>query len=168
MPQLAEAVELYEVDPGIAGSRSTTNPHISNYRKFLASARQSQWWQAELLMRHFQNLDSRINQLRHLRQGWDSYGSEPPSEESSNHAHRILNALQQAHLTPTSVVPSAEGGVGIYFVRDGGYADIECLNAGEILAVAYKENERSVVWEIIPTDSGIRDGVARLKDYLAA
>ena len=150
------------------GSGATTSTFNYNLDRVLtSSADQTQSWREFQLDRDFATLRARLRELRNLRQGWDSYGSEAPSEESRTRAERILGFLRSEKFLPTGVVPSAEGGVGICFVWDGGYADIECLNTGEILAVAYKGADRPTVWEFEYRDAAIRNGIDRLRRHIS-
>ncbi len=88
-----------------------------------------------------------LNQLRELTVGWDSYDAEPPSELALHTTNLILDKLQAAGLSPHSVIPTVEGGVGIVFINGTEYADIECFNDGEILA-GIPNNGKDFVWEV--------------------
>lgn len=92
--------------------------------------------------------EARLKQLSKLREDWDSYGAEAPTDVSVNNASRVLKTLSEFSAVPDGILPSAEGGIAICFVRDDSYADIECLNSGEILAVKYRGNEPPRVWEV--------------------
>ena len=99
---------------------------------------------------------------------WDSYGAEPPNVQSSESAGRILSLLQQQLMSPTSLVASAEGGVGIIFSDAEKYADIECLNSGEILMAMYIGREPPVVREIGSTDAELNAAIEIIRVDLAS
>ena len=80
-----------------------------------------------------------------LRRDWDSYGAEPPSTNAIENAREAIGELMKADIVPNAVVPSAEGGVGIVFVRFARYADVEFLNEGDILMSTYYGEEAPVV-----------------------
>ena len=90
----------------------------------------------------------RLSQLALLQAGWDSYGAEAPTRESISNSREILHALSDADFEPTSVDPSAEGGVCLSFHRGDHYGDIECFNSGEVLAVTSTGADDTNVWEI--------------------
>jgi hypothetical protein len=112
--------------------------------------------------------DKILEQLASLPVNWDSYGSEQPSAASLAAASDIARAFVDFGLIPDAIAPSAEGGVAICFVRNEKYADIECFNSGEILAVRYSSHDDPKAWPLQPnkvaTDTAIRD----FSTYLSA
>jgi hypothetical protein len=113
-------------------------------------------------------LENRLRQLSALRANWDTYGSEPPSPESLAAAGAIARAFINFGLIPDVVGPSAEGGVAICFVRNQKYADIECFNSGETLAVRYSANEDPRAWAIQPNDVASVETIEIFSKYLSA
>lgn len=89
-----------------------------------------------------------LSRLSRVVDNWNSFGSERPSAESIRKATTIAETLINFGLIPDGIVPSAEGGVAICFVRSGKYADVECFNTGEILGVRYKDRDTPVVWAV--------------------
>ena len=55
---------------------------------------------------------------------------EEPSGEAFDQARALLTRLQSKNLTPSGLIPSADGGIGIYFCAGKRYADFECRNDG--------------------------------------
>jgi hypothetical protein len=96
----------------------------------------------------FEKAEQKLKDMNKLLPNWNSYGAEPPSEESRARAMKVLAVLQEQSFPPTKVVPSSEGGIAICFIRDDRYADIEFLNTGENLAVTYRGAEEPTVWPI--------------------
>jgi hypothetical protein len=70
-------------------------------------------------------------------------------------------------VVPDAVLSSAEGGVAICFVRDGKYADVECLNTGEVLAVKYSRDENPRAWSVENTRNGVLQLAHSITAYLA-
>ena len=70
-----------------------------------------------------------LDELGDLVQGWDSYGSDPPSETAIQDAHAILNILSLISKPPSRIAPLADGGIIIWFNKEG---RVECLNNGRI------------------------------------
>jgi Ser/Thr protein kinase RdoA (MazF antagonist) len=90
-----------------------------------------------------------------LEPGWDSYEAAPPSETAILHARRLLEHLQeQEGLPPAQIAASAEGGVVVAFSRGPKYADIECFNDGEILAMISLPPEEPTVWSLEGLETG--------------
>jgi hypothetical protein len=113
-------------------------------------------------------LENRLQQLSALRANWDTYGSEPPSRESLTAAGAIAKAFINFGLIPDAVGPSAEGGVAICFVRNRKYADIECFNSGETLAVRYSSDENPTAWEVTADDAASDATIQFFSRYLSA
>lgn len=110
----------------------------------------------------------RLTSTALLSSNWDSYGAEPPSPESRKIARRILQLLQKQRVSPTRLVPSAEGGIGIIFWGKSIYADIECLNSGEILTAKYRGKGTPVIQEIGHSDAELIAAIEQIRVYLAS
>ena len=82
------------------------------------------------------------------RDNWDGYGAPAPNRVAIRAAQRVLDALKQAGLKPGGVVPSAEGGVGIFFSRDHCYADFECFNDGDVLVGMSDRSGHPIIREV--------------------
>jgi hypothetical protein len=90
-----------------------------------------------------------VERMRSLSHDWDGHGSEPPNDLSIELARRVLFSIKD--LTVSRTASSAQGGIGICFLRDHKYADIECLNTGEIVGTTSRGDGRPDVWAIHPT-----------------
>src|SRR5437016_919974 len=64
---------------------------------------------------NFLVFEAKIDQLASLRFGWDSYGADPPNHVASENAKYWLGALISQGIEPSTIVPSAEGGISLYF-----------------------------------------------------
>ncbi len=93
-------------------------------------------------------------------------GVEPPSEFALAWARAFIQQLETDDFSPTGVVSSAEGGVGIYFVDGDNYADLECLNSGAILGVIANRSDRPVAWEVEQDARGLACASVRIREFL--
>jgi hypothetical protein len=107
-----------------------------------------------------------LKKLTYLQENWDSYGAEPPNSVALDWAHQCLNILQTMNFAPTKITPSVENGVGISFISDKKYADIECFNTGEILAVISDGQGNPTVWEVQRTNQGIKSALGEIRVFL--
>jgi hypothetical protein len=89
-----------------------------------------------------------MNQLASLQANWDTFGTERPSQEAIASAAAIAESFISFGLVPDAIVPSAEGGVAVCFLRNQKYVDIECLNSGEVLAVRYSSCDNPRAWDV--------------------
>jgi len=108
----------------------------------------------------------KLSKLALLEADWDSYGAEAPTRDSIDAAREILRALADAELEPTSVDPSAEGGVCLSFQRGGRYGDIECFNSGGILAVTSTGPDDTNVWEIERSSVQLGRALSRIRTFI--
>ncbi len=108
----------------------------------------------------------KVTELRWLSQNWDSHNAEPPNAIAINHARLILGALVQINFPPSHVTPSVENGVGISFISASKYADIECFNTGEILAVTSTGQGKPTVWEVGSNSAALRSAVRKIRDFI--
>ena len=92
--------------------------------------------------------------------------ADKPNMQALGLAWVIIRQLWKVEVPPTKVVASAEGGVAVYFVAGQKYADIECLNSGEILGVTTNRRDRPNVWEIEPSSSEIARAIERVREFL--
>jgi hypothetical protein len=94
---------------------------------------------------------------------------QPPSDLARRLSEVVLRALRLSDLSPTRVVPSAEGGIAFVFCRHDRYADIEIFNSGEVLAVTSDRKGEPTVWAV-PMDGGdgLLASVRTIRDYLKA
>jgi hypothetical protein len=107
-----------------------------------------------------------LKKLAYLQENWDSYGAEPPNSVALGWAHQCLNILQTINFAPTKITPSVENGVGISFISGKKYADIECFNTGEVLAVTSDGQGNPIVWEVQPTNQGIKSALGKIRVFL--
>lgn len=107
-----------------------------------------------------------VQALAKLRPNWDSYGAPAPNGRSIANAIRVLHLLESLNFDPTRILPSAEGGVGICFVREDRYADIECSNEGEVLGVYYVGAQMPALLETDATDASISAALERIRNHI--
>ena len=93
--------------------------------------------------------------------------AEKPSTNAIFLANIIIQQLQKDELVPAKIVASAEGGVAFCFVDQDKYADIECLNSGEILGVTTNRRDRPSVWEIKQNQSEIARATERIREFIS-
>lgn len=107
---------------------------------------------------------TRLNSLINEPVDWDGNGAESPNEVSVSNGRRVLGILNEMAFEPTGVAPSAEGGVGISFVRGNKYADIECFNSGELWAVVSDRVHTPDVWRV--EVSTIRASLEKIREHV--
>lgn len=108
---------------------------------------------------------AKLNQIVADRALWPE-NAERPADMAVGWAWVVIQQLIEDELVPTKVVASAEGGVAVCFVVGDKYADIECLNSGEILGVVSNRRDRPSVWKIEQDTSDIARATARISQFL--
>jgi hypothetical protein len=134
----------------------------------IRDAHSIKYWRDLQLRVTFDGARRRLKELVSLPQDWDTYDAPPPSAHAKEQADRVLDLLQTLSQPLTKVVASAEGGIGICFVVGDRYADIECLNSGEILAVTYRGSEEPFVWQVESRDAAVIEAIERIHAHFAA
>jgi hypothetical protein len=112
--------------------------------------------------------DPELDGLRKLRVDWDSYGAEPPNALAVSALRRILLQVSQAGLEPTKIAPSAEGGAAVCFVHEDKYADVECFNNGDVLAVTSEEGRDLEVWEVSEESAAVERTLEKIRAHIRA
>ena len=92
--------------------------------------------------------------------------ADAPSAWVMQMAENIFHQLADEKLVPTEIVASAEGGVAFCFVAGDKYADIECLNSGNLLGVITNRSDRPIVWEIDQSTTGITQACEKISQFL--
>jgi hypothetical protein len=100
-----------------------------------------------------------------MKRGWDSYGAETPDGNAVRASREILQELAGALILPSTIVPSAEGGVSIYFMTGHRTVYIESYNQGSQTLVMYDQDGTAEVLEIGP-DISRTDVADRILAYL--
>lgn len=165
MPELAEAHYRGDIcEPAIHAETVTLDYHqLLRTRAILEGNLESEYWR---LFELFSEAGTQIHALARLGPNWDSYGAEPPNETARNTAERVLGLLRRMSVPPARVVASAEGGVGICFVHEDRYADLECFNDGEIVAVSYRGTDEPDVWDVTPQDESIKAAIEKIRAHI--
>jgi hypothetical protein len=149
----------------VANDEAITSDYPRQFRERIHSLMKSEFF---LTQRRFVELREQLAMLSRLRRNWDSYDADPPNEAARMTAHRILAILEHDAYPPCRIVASAEGGVGLCFVEGDRYADIECLNSGEILAAKFRGDREPTVWETENVDRSIKATIEQIRVHIAA
>ena len=89
-----------------------------------------------------------IDATGEIQTDWDSYGAEPPSADAIRASQEILEDLAEAQILPSTIVPSAEGGVSIYFMTGNRTVYVESYNQGSQALVMYDQLGNTEVLEV--------------------
>lgn len=155
----------------VVASRFTKNA----WRKIRAAGGQAEFEsdsnQANVLSEKLMvDLERKLHAFLRYPENWDNYGSHPPSKDAFLIGIKVLKIAKSIKFMPTSVVPSVEGGVGITFFVEERYADIECFNSGECIAVTYNKslsNSTPDTWYIDPDkEDEIVSSLKRIQSFL--
>jgi hypothetical protein len=107
---------------------------------------------------------AKLARLRKLGPQWESTGASPPNETALVAATEALVWLSAADAEPRNIDPSTDDGVCISFRNGERYADIECYNSGEILAVTISGEGEPVVFEV--RRSELQDAVSKITRFV--
>lgn len=88
-----------------------------------------------------------------------------PSSKCYLVANRILTALVDASLKPDSIDVSTDGGVCFSFRNGLRYADIECFDESEVLAVTSEGGDNTKVWDVGSSDFNIASAIGEIRAF---
>jgi hypothetical protein len=111
------------------------------------------------------NANSELHKISGIGHGWDSYGSDSPSAAAIRETKGILAELAGALILPSTIVPSAGGGVSAYFICGDRTAYVESYNSGTQALVMYDRAGFTEVFEI-GTDIQRAEVSGRILAYL--
>jgi hypothetical protein len=81
--------------------------------------------------RQFMQLTESTRKAKAFEKGWDGYDAPAPNDASVARTLEVLSIMRDSGLSPYSVLPSADGGVGISFRGEAKKrAVLELLNDG--------------------------------------
>jgi hypothetical protein len=106
-----------------------------------------------------------LDRISNMERDWDSYGAQPPGASAIRASKEILRELASALILPSTIVPSAEGGVSIYFITGNRTIYLESYNQGSQALVMYDQNGNTEVLEI-GRDIARSDVSSRILAYL--
>jgi hypothetical protein len=112
----------------------------------------------------------KLESFRTLTVGWDSYEAVPPSQTAIEHAREVLRFLSgQDGVPKVRLTPCVEGGVTI-LLGDAAirYADIECFNDGEILAITSEPEQDPAIWPVDLGHGSLQAALDRIQTFLNA
>ncbi len=124
----------------------------------------SAFWTRE---RHFIELSEATQRAKSFKRGWDGYDAPSPNDAAVEGTLKALSQLQSfSPLNPYSVLPTADGGVGISFRgRDNKRAVLELLNDGSCSYMFYGKGHATESLEFRP-DGDFLSIIRRLMEYL--
>lgn len=119
----------------------------------------------EAASKWYAKLVRRIAELSNLRDKWIDGEADPPNETAASNARNVLAILEFVGAEPTHIGASTDEGICISFIRDGRYADIECYNSGDILAVKADRDSTPIVWTV--REGELRGAVDEIARFIA-
>jgi hypothetical protein len=114
----------------------------------------------------FLQLAKSTGKAKEFEKGWDGYDAPGPNVASIARTIELLSKVRDSKLTPYSVLPSADGGVGISFRGNANRrAILEVLNAGTSSYMLYGKGRPTESSEF-DTNTQLPRILQRLEEYL--
>lgn len=135
---------------------------------FRSESQMPENWNPSIQLKKANFLDDQLDELKNLKEGWDSYDALIPSEEILIRSRKILYELMNHQTPPEKVLASASGGVAFIYVGKGNHRGvIEILNTGEIYSLLYDTNGNcdTIEWPV-PYRTEIPNLANQLRTYL--
>jgi len=110
-----------------------------------------------------------LESLKGLQPDWNGYGSNPPNVVAYSQARRVLDELHRVNFEPSRIMASADDGIAICLMDKNRYADLECYNSGEVVAMTTDHSTGNhKVWQLPISEMGLREAVDRLRIFIQA
>jgi hypothetical protein len=116
----------------------------------------------------YQDLCSSLDTCASLADNWNSYDAEKPSLATIKAVARFLRKLRTELFLPNRIIPSAEGGVAIYFTRVDKTAYLEYRNSGEVILAMYDNLSDPLVVELTESDADESQAISDIRNYITA
>lgn len=109
-----------------------------------------------------------IEEFMKLEAGWDGYDAPAPNGEAARLAKTAMGIASAEGLSIDRIVPAGEGGIALCFLDRERYADIECLNDGEVFsALSDGRGYRNVI-QVQVTRDDLQKATRRIGEFLGA
>jgi hypothetical protein len=149
---------------------------LVNVEEYLAitpvvSAAERQTLDIEKLSAHELRLDvlnAKLERVALLEADWDSYGAAVPSKLAISRAEQGLRLSRLLRQLPTTIVPSAEGGLALCWDSHAKHGYIEYANDATVLLALYDRNSEAAVEEISPSLDSVTSAINKIRQYLGA
>jgi hypothetical protein len=136
------------------------------FKQLIAEAQStSQFLQVE---KCYQDLCESLDSCSNLAANWNSYDAERPSPTTIKAVARFLRKLRTELFMPNRVIPSAEGGIAVYFTRGDKTAYLEYRNSGESILAMYDNLGDPLVVELTESDADESRAITEIREYVTA
>lgn len=106
-----------------------------------------------------------LGAIEKLPKNWDSSGAETPNPTAIQNCQLVLTSLAKAKLIPSFIEPSTDDAVCIGFWAGNRYADFECFNDGDILAMTHDRGTSDpIIWNV--QSHQLADATHKLQSFL--
>lgn len=150
-----------EDDTAIGSSGNTLRAYEHEVRKLIL--KEAIYWKAKVVIGRLQE---KLIQLKELQEGWDSYGAHAPQPSTIEGAEKVLALLEPFDLLYAKLIPSAEGGVAVFFNEGTKTAYLEFQNSGDVVLAMYDREGEPQIIELTDTDDDKARGLELIRHYV--
>jgi|SRR5271163_4393278 len=143
---------------------SSSRKIMSFFKQLIAEARSTSKFLQ--VVRTYQELRSSLDACATLADNWDSYDAAKPAKHSIEAADRFLERLFDEMLMPNRVIPSAEGGIAVYFNSDKKAAYVEYRNSREVILAMFDDHSDPIIIELTESDADKSKAVSFIRSYI--
>jgi hypothetical protein len=151
-------------------SSNLTEPSSSSrkilifFKQLIAEARStSKFLQIE---KTYQEMRSSLDAYATLPDNWDSYGAAKPARHCIEATDRFLERLFAELFMPNRVIPSAEGGMAVYFNSDKKTAYVEYRNSREVILAMFDDHSDPIIIELTESDADESRALSLIRSYI--
>jgi|HubBroStandDraft_6_1064221.scaffolds.fasta_scaffold174510_2 hypothetical protein len=151
--------------PEFTELRSSSWKILTFFRQLIAEARSTSKFLQ--LQDTYQELRSSLDACAALADNWDSYDAAKPTRHSIEAADKFLTSLFAELFMPSRVIPSAEGGVAVYFSSGNRTAYVEYRNSREVILAMFDDHSDPIIIELTESDADESRALSLIRAYIA-
>ncbi len=149
----------------VRSSSSQVWPIRSFWKDINKTQEKTQFYTRE---KEFWKFGKAIEDTKLLKNGWDSYEAPAPTDIAISATRQLLNALKRISFLPTTIVPSAEGGIAVYFMKGDKIVFIENFNTGDSILAMYDSNSEPQILDLVLEQLNQEQAIEKVRNYLVA
>jgi len=154
------------VSEHIASPSSSSRRILTFFKNFIAEASSTSKFLQ--IAKTYQELRSSLDACAALADNWDSYGAPKPAKHTIDAADRFLQRLFGELLMPNRVIPSAEGGIAVYFNSDEKTAYLEYRNSKEVILAMFNNQNEPIIIELTENDADESRALSDIRNYITS
>jgi len=118
--------------------------------------------------KQYRDLGAALETYANLEDNWDSYGADKPSPSAIKATAEFMEKVRAEPFVPDRIIPSAEGGIAIYFTKGPKTAYVEYRNSGGVILAMYDDKNDPLIVELAKNDADEYRALRLIRNYVTS